>query len=88
KLRSRLTDPKVEKCVYIKWNLRILKDLGRADELNEVMDVDENLVTNNEENLDQNLEDIIYDLFSDNESITYDENGCIDICSNSQDLSE
>ncbi|CAG8773343.1 11532_t:CDS:1, partial [Gigaspora rosea] len=68
--------------------LQILKDLGQAYELNEVMIINKNLMTNNKKNLDQNLKDIIYDLFLNNELITYDENGCIDICSDSQDLSE
>ncbi|CAG8841107.1 15994_t:CDS:2, partial [Gigaspora margarita] len=44
-----------------------LTNLDQADELNKV--------TNNEENLDQNLKDVIYKLFPDNELITYDKNG-------------
>ncbi|CAG8739958.1 7474_t:CDS:2, partial [Ambispora leptoticha] len=72
KLRNRLTDSKVEKCVYVQWNLRILRDLGRVDDLNKVTDFVEDLVVNNEE---ENSEDIFDDLFSENELITYDENG-------------
>ncbi|CAG8628838.1 2135_t:CDS:2 [Dentiscutata erythropus] len=79
KLRNRLNDPKVEKCVYIQWNLRILRDLGRIDELNKNIDFVEDLTIDNE-NLEENVFD---DLFSDNELITYDENGCIDISSDS-----
>ncbi|CAG8836652.1 32302_t:CDS:2, partial [Gigaspora margarita] len=72
KLRNRLTDPKVEKCAYIQWNLRILRNLGQIDELNKNMDFVENLVIDNEDL----KESVFDDLFSDN---VYDENGCIDI---------
>ncbi|CAG8513149.1 16560_t:CDS:2, partial [Racocetra fulgida] len=53
KLHNRLNNPKVEKCVYIQWNLQILRDLGRIDELNKNIDFVEDLTMNNE-NLEEN----------------------------------
>ncbi|CAG8848955.1 33979_t:CDS:2, partial [Gigaspora margarita] len=58
---NRLTDPKVENCVYIQWNLQILRNLDRVDKLSKNMDFVENLVNDND------LEESVFDdLFSDN----------------------
>ncbi|CAG8652314.1 19662_t:CDS:1, partial [Racocetra fulgida] len=60
KLHNRLNYPKVEKCVYFQWNLRILKDLSQIDELNKNIDLVKDLMMDNE-NLEENVFD---DLFS------------------------
>lgn len=57
KLRNRLEDNKVEKCVYLYWNMRILKQINQQEK---VID-DDNVVRtvellDNEENIDNNEE--------------------------------
>ncbi|CAG8790733.1 6448_t:CDS:2, partial [Dentiscutata erythropus] len=65
--------------IHNKLHNRLTDPKVEKYELNKNMDFVENLVNDNED-----LEESVFDdLFSDNELITYDENGCIDICSDS-----
>jgi hypothetical protein len=75
KVRNRLNDKRVEKLVYMNWNLKIIHDLNLYNELNQIK-LAELELENIEEEDNNEIEDEFFSLFDINE---YDENGCINI---------
>lgn len=75
KVRNRLNDKRVEKLVYMNWNLKIIRDLNLIDELNKIK-LEELELENIDEEDNEIGEDEFFSLFNINE---YDDNGCINI---------
>jgi hypothetical protein len=77
KVRNRLNDKRIEKLVYMNWNLKIIQDLNLIDELNKIkLNESELKNINQNDNEECDEEDEFFSLFDINE---YNDNGCINI---------